>query len=735
MRITRQFAEQRGAPVNRSRASAAAFSAPGNALSRQAEQVGGQVEFAIDKKMRRDAAVIVANTLATVQEKAEKGYLDAQSKTQSTITSVSETQKLKTLDSVIPDQDGNNVKFADYIANNFDEAQKAVLDGISNPYAKQALQEQLPRIRENYVSRAAAYEARASLEYRKELLTDAADKFNMLTFNNPAQFLEYRNQLLQYIDDSGIPSADIQAQKRELANGLAYNSMLGMISQNTAAAEQVLSDQSSALRNELNPSQISNLQSRIETKKNTDNTLIRQQVSRQLPDHKQSLLVTGKGIPGFEESVRLAYPNDPARADAILQEAEAYKMANTHISELNGKPLGQLTEYLDTIKPEAGDENFKVKDQMHGILQSLAAEQANLAKKDPVAMVQQAFPEEFDQINETDNPREFAEKALALQRVKGVPDASLKVMSKSKREAIISAIEREDPNNVVALLQSFMQEYDQVSLEDQPMSKVFLNELISDKDGLSPTYKFVAANLSENRQRVAYDLVRATARSKDLKTVLDSEDKKDQLSEYIDRNLNEYFEALLEGDANALPFVLDTKEAARNLSLLYLVESPDVQGNMKKAVQKAANLLVNDRIADISGSLILPTVMYEGDREVAITPNRVKAGLSSLIGDYTDGKPSLPISEELTFRGAEYLAETDPKLKNELIGIALRDGYWKTVGDFSSAMLMLPIAPDGGYLPAKDKDGGIMLINFLDAQKYLEGSPPIKELGYEGSEF
>jgi hypothetical protein len=534
------------------------------------------------------------------------------------------------------------------------------------------------------------------------MVGQAADRMGRLVLDNPMLYESQVELLQQSIDGAGL-GADTAAIKDKMANQLAVSAAKGWIEVDPIKAKELLSSDAASFRRNLSPDQVSALKSQAEAAFDQKMAQVRQTLSLEESSHKQSLLETGEGIPGYEAQLKRAYADNPEVLQNKLEEYAIMRGAYTHKTAMDGMSLSKLSEYARGQRPPAGDAQYANKSKVSDFLEKYAAEQMRLAQEDPGLLVEQLNQKKFDEVQD---PRQRALLRMALEEQKGIPTEQRRMLTNSERDGIIQTIQAAPPNDVLAVIQRFTQQYDAGSPGEQGLSDQFYRELTVKKDGLAPTYNVLLQNVRDGSP-VAFDLVRSLTLSDELKKYKPAEADQKKLYEKVDKKMKDWSQGFLYGTAENLTQVNEMRQVVADLAKLYVV---DQRMDESAAVDKATRKLITDKLAVSNGTLQIPKVIYDQGRKVPAVARTIQANLRDAKFSILRGELSFDV--ERTFGGApDFL---DDKTRKEIIGTALKRGYWKTNADYSGAYFMVPLV--NGDLPIIDSSGGPLMLSFSDAQ-------------------
>jgi len=693
-----------GVPVD-----ANALSAPYTALAKGAAAVGGGLADLAKIAMKKDAAAIVADTLTSVHEDTNRDYLEAQRNSRTNTGDPDGSGNVSAIDTIVrfPEEAGvnpdlNGKTFSQYVLGSYDQRTKDRLSKIKNPIAQQELRNKFTTLRNQLAGQALDFEARTILDTRKVMVGQAADRMGRLVLDNPMLYDSQVALLQQSIDGAGL-GADTAVVKDKMANQLAVSAAKGWIEVDPLKAKELLSSDAASFRRNLSPDQVAALKSQAESAFDQKMAQARQTLSMEEASHKQSLLETGEGIPGYEAQLKRAYADNPEVLKSKLEEYDIMRGAYTHKTAMDGMPLSKLADYARGQRPPAGDTQYANKSKVSDFLEKYAAEQMKLAQEDPGLLVEQLNQKKFDEIQDT---RQRALLRLALEEQKGIPEERRRMLANAERDGIIQTIQSAQPNEVLSVIQRFTQEYDAGNPNEQGLSDHFYRELTVKKDGLAPVYNVLLQNVRDGSP-VAFDLVRSLTLSDELKKYKPAEADQKKLYEKVDKQMKDWSQGFLYGTAENLPQVNEMRQVVADLAKLYVVDQRMDEG---AAVDKATRKLITDKLAVSNGTLQIPRVIYDQGKRVPAVARTIQANLRD--AKFSILKGEIPFDIERTFGGAPDFI--DAKTRKEIIGTALKRGYWKTNADYSGAYFMVPLV--NGDLPILDKNGGPFSISFADAQ-------------------
>lgn len=685
-----------------------------------AARVGAQVQDAsikfAQKQVKRDAAVIVADQLSQIQEETSKDYLAAQSNVASSTDNLDPDKGIQDVSLLVNmpgtevNADYNKKPFSEYVLSSYDERLKKRLENIKNPLARAELQKRGAYFRGTLGNEALSFEARATLDLRKELIGTSAERFGRMTLQAPQMFDDNLAQINTFVDNAKI-GAEGPKTKAKYANDLALSAAEGWIANDPQTAKKMLDEGKESFVQHLTPQQIVALKNKNEGRMAQVLAEERQVVNDMESAHRDSLLETGRGIPEFEKRVSKAYADRPEILSQKLSQYKVWESAYEHKSVMDRLPIGELDSYIQKHRPASGDTEYDTKAKVTEYLGTLANKQIEDARKDPAHLAEVVSPDELEKIPAANN-RQRALFRLSIQEQKGIPEYSQRLLTNSERAGLVTAIQSAPVDQILSVIQDMGQQYDAGGPLDKPLSPRLFKELTA-KDGLDPSYSVLLQNVQDGSP-VAFDLVRTMKIKDELKKNLTDKNDQDKLRSVIDSRMGNFSEAFLFGNASNLEQVGQLREVAYNLSNMYMVEKGM---SIKEAGTRAVDQLVNQKIGRIEGALIIPQVVQDGGEKIQLNPEKVLGGLDKIKGDLLAGK--MDFGKELTFGGAPKWMVKDHK--DDLIGEAMKHGYWKTSSDFTGAVYMIPFV--GGELPLLDKKGNNFYVPFTQTNN----SAPRKE--------
>jgi hypothetical protein len=708
MRVKINYAGNEGsAPLSNAYQDPSSAGMVARATAQAASDIGGAVTTYLDTKMRRDASSISMDSLTRVQQESTTEFMDAQSKAHSTLNSTDPEAKISNIDLVVdnPSSKYHGKSFVDYTLNTFDDKVKGELSRVTNPYARQELQQRFSALRQSYQSKVMDYNARAVTESKLAGADIALNRMSVLTMDQPDMFTQNLSQLHSFLDTSGLDPATAEGAKRKFSPVLAEAAVMGYAKADPLLAEDMLKRKDSDFRPFLDAKQIEVLSNRVEQMKNQQAAKLYTDVIQSADSAEQSLLNTGREVPGFDAKLAQFARLDPERAAPVIEKIQLAREAHGHKIRLDGIPMTKLDDYVNTMRPSAGAQDFGKQKRMFDYLSDIADKQRKLAKDDPASLVDYLHPDTMASMEDGD----LASKMVFRDQVltaKGIDQTQSRLLTNAEADGIISSVKQSDPNQVLPYLKSLAV---QVDATGQNYSWKLFHDLSARENGLDPMYQAVFAKMTDpdTSVGVTYDLLGAIKVRKDLDRLMAGDSKKaSDFDTEVYKQTNRWMEIYLKGASSSrMTSAASMKEAVSTLAKYYYQSSGDMQSSVKRSYQA----LLGDTVYDTEATLQIPKTVVDHGAKVSISDKAVKRDLlvtqrQILLGNIKN------IDMAQTF-GPVYGAEEYKNVRED----ALRRAEWKTNEDYTGAYLL--IKRSGAFTPVLKSDGKPFVVKFSDIMR------------------
>lgn len=677
------------------------------ATAQAASDIGSSVTSYLDLKMKRDAASISMDALTRVQQESTTEFMDAQSKAHSTLNPTDPEAKISNIDLVVdnPSSKYHGKSFVDYTLSTFDDKVKTELSRVSNPYAQQELQQRFSVLRQSYQSKVMDYNARAITESKLAGADLALNRMSVLTMDQPDMFTQNLSQLHSFLDNSGLDVATAEGAKRKFSPVLAEAAVMGYAKADPLLAEEMLKRPDSDFRAYLSAGQLEVLSNRVEQMKNQQAAKLYTDVLQSADSAEQSLLNTGREVPGFDAKLSQLARLDPERAAPVLEKIQLARESHGHKIKLDGVPLTKLDDYVNTLRPAPGSQDFGRQKKLFDYVSAIADKQRKLAKEDPAALVDFLHPDTMASMDDGDLASKMAFRDQVLT-AKGIDQTQSRLLTNAEADGIISAVKQSDPNQVLPYLKSLAVQVDSTGAN---YSWKLFHDLSVRENGLDPMYQAVFAKMQdpESSVGVTYDLLAAIRVRKDLDKLMAGDTRKaSDFDNEVYKQTNKWMESYLKGSSSSrMSSAASMKDAVGTLAKYYYQSSNDMPGSVKRAYQA----LLGESVYDTEATLQIPKTVIDRGAKISVSDNAVKRDLQTTQRQVMLGNiKSIDLAK--TF-GPVYAADEYKNLRED----ALKRAEWKTNEDYSGAYLL--IKRSGAYTPVMKSDGTPFVVKFADIMR------------------
>lgn len=677
------------------------------ATAQAATDINNTIQTFVDQKLRRDASSISMDSLTKVQTESTKGFLDAQSKSSSTLDPADPDAKIANVDVIVHDPESkyDGKSFVDYTLNTFDDNVNKELSRVTNPYARQELQQRFSALRQSYQAKVMDYHARAITESKLTGADMALNRMSLLTQDQPDMFNQNISQLFSFLDNSGLDPVSRQEAKRKFGPVLAEAAATGYARTDAILGEQKLKDPNSDFRAYLDARDVERLTAKFEQMKSQQASKLYTDIIQSSDSAEQSLLNTGREIPGFDAKLAQFARLDPERAAPMIEKINLAREAHINKVQLDGTQLTKLDDYMVKLKPQAGAQDYGKQKRMYDYLSDIVDKQKKLAKDDPAALADYLHPDEVAAFASDDLASKMAYRDNVLT-AKGMDHTQARLITNAEADSIISSVKQSDPNQVLPYLKSLAVQVDASGVN---YSWKLFHDLSVRENGLDPMYQAVFAKMTDPDQSVGvtYDLLGAIRVRKDLDKLMVGDAKKaSDFDTEVYKQTNRWMESYLKGASSSrMTSAASMKDAVSTLAKYYYQSSGDIQSSVKRSYQA----LLGDTVYDTEATLQIPKTVVDRGAKVSISDKAVKRDLQVtqrqvLLGNIKN------IDLGKTF-GPVYGADEYKGVRED----ALRRAEWKTNEDYTGAYLL--IKRSGAYTPVLKNDGKPFVVKFADIMR------------------
>jgi len=664
------------------------------------------------------------------------------------------------------DPNSNGQTFSKHTISQYDAAVKKIMDGVDNPFARQILRQDIASERVRLNSKSFNYEARQTRQLNLELIGDTADIYSTILIDDPNQFGELNDRLMGSIDNAKLGSVDTKKTQNRLSNLLAQSSARGLIQQDPQLAKKVLNGEKvpefvsfsgEAMGGEKAPflehltaNQLITLRNQADVGIERQLRSVRSELKNVMQSHFDSIQNTGVGVPGMDKRVSEAWPNNPEVVEEFRRNEAVVKQFHPLNQQLNGMAIEKIPEFLKTLEPVPGSKDFTQQLNLQRLALQNVNRQQQLMRDDPGKLVEDLFVDEMQLFRDQERTEaEISKQRLILQDMKGISENRRRLLTNSQREGLLESIQRSPADQILNTIQSIVTDYDKVFDESEtPMGNAVIKELSQTKDGLSPVYRVILANMASRddpgSRSTAGDLVKAEQFKKEINKTLTTEQKSD-IEEKVNTASAAWFRAFTNDKIENVPNGTAMISATTQLASMYMIID---NMNEKEAVNKAVNNLITKKIAEdgiITNSategLIVPRQIIDGNKAILMNADNISDQLSSLKNSIIQDKFPTPsffgleeeaerigitnavLARELsnridlakTIRGASDIFT--PDFKNDNAQEALRNMVFINTPDGEGAMLMIKFI--NATLPILDKDSKEIIVKFKDINQSI----------------
>lgn len=545
-----------------------------------------------------------------------------------------------------PDFAFSNQPLSRYVLNSLEKRGSQMLERVKNPLAKKYLEQKLQGHQIQLANNISEHEAKLIHDKRKVMIGDAVEKLAKSTYQNPTEVESHLADMMGVVNTI----ADSPSERDKLSR-IAHEKIV------EAAAMGTIHKNPNAFLN--NPAWAEQLSVETYVQFNhTAKTLAHQaqvqlqhQVSSVSRSHFDSLLHTGKGLPGFEGQVKRAYGENSPQYHEFQSKHDLYQKASVAMQSLNKGSLSDGAALVQSLQPEGGDPEFSQKLKMAHVLEQQLNHQVSEAKRDPAAFVEKTFAEEIPE-----HIPFLKRLALrkSLQTQKGIPGYAQKYLIKEEKEKFLASLESDNPHQVERAVKSLL------SLEDheRAIGKEVLQEVIANKEDLSLLVGLYAEQALKEGD-IAPTLLKMIPLQKQLFSSISSGDARELEKEVAGHaDVIAFKNALTHGQPHQVPAANQRIQGVLHLARFYQIDRgedkasavnhavKDLIGNEFITPIKASSFLLDERRTQEDGLKVPKTILVEG-RKVNLDESQVNQHLLEIRKNLVEG--NIPFDFENTF--------------------------------------------------------------------------------------
>jgi hypothetical protein len=573
----------------------------------------------------------------------------------------------------------SNQPLSRYVLNSLEKRGSKMLERIKNPLARKFLELKLQEHRIQVANNISEHEARLIHDKRKIMIGDAVEKLAKSTYQNPSDVEAH------LADMAGVVNtiADSPSERDKLLR-IAHEKIV------EAAATGVIHKNPQAFLDNPSWQEQLSLESYVRFR-HTAKTLAHQsqvqlqhQVSSVSGSHFESLLHTGKGLPGFEGQVKRAYGENSLHYQNFQSKHALYQNASMAMQSINKASLSDGAALIESLKPESGDPEFSQKMKMAHVLEQQLNHHLTEAKRDPAAFVEKTFVEE---IPESLPFLKRLQMRKSLQTQKGIPVYAQKYLMKEERARFLASLESDDPHQVEAAVKSLLAMED----HERAIGKEVLEELLTKTEGSSQDLSLLVGLYAEQALKegdLAPTLLKMIPIQKQLFSSISSEESR-KLEKTVGNHsgIIAFQDAMMRGQPHNVETTNRRIQGVLHLARFYQVDRGEKAGD---AVNHAVNdLISNEFITPIrasspiwdsartqEGGLKVPkTILMNGNR-ITLDESQVNRHLLEIRKNLVKGRPPVesrpPVDDNIPAQASLFdFASTfgsipdNPKLQEE----------------------------------------------------------------------
>ena len=444
------------------------------AIADIAGQVNKTAQNLLQEKVEKDAAAIATTEWADFLQ-GTHAHLN-QATQLADVGSDPHTGNLTCLvkmESSHPDFAFSNQPLSHYVLKSLEKRGAHMVGRIKNPMAKKYLETKLQGHQIQVANNLAEHEARLIHDKRKVMIGDAVEKLAKSTYQTPADVESHLADMASVVNTIADSPSERDKLLRLAHEKITEAAAIGTIHKNPHAFLN-----NPAWTQHLDVASYVRLRHTATTLAHQAQVQLQHQVSSISRSHFDSLLHTGKGLPGFEEQVRRAWGEGSPQYQEFCSRHELYQQASTVMQSLNKGSLAEGAALVKSLAPESGDPAFSQKLKMAHVLEQQLSHQLQEARSDPAAFVEKTFAQEIPE------QLPFLKRLSLrknLQTQKGIPDYEQKYLMKGEKARFLASLTSDDPYQVEAAVKSLLSWQD----HERAIGKEVLGELLEKKEDLS----------------------------------------------------------------------------------------------------------------------------------------------------------------------------------------------------------------------------------------------------------
>lgn len=609
-----------------------------------------------------------------------------------------------------PDFASSNQPLSSYVLKSLEKRGSQMLGRIKNPLAKKALEARLQGHTLQVAQNLSEHEARLVHDKRKMLVTDAMEKLAKSTYQNPSDVESHLADMMGVVNTI----ADSPSERDRLSK-LAHEKIVEAAAMGTIHKNPHAFLNNPAWVEQLDLESYVKLRQTAKTLAHQSQVQLQHQVSSVSASHFDSLLHTGKGLPGFEGQVKKAYGEKSVQYQEFLSKNSLYQSASLAMQSLNKGSLSDGAALIQSLKPQSGDPEFSQKMKMAHLLEQQLKHQADEAKNDPAAFVEKMFVEEIPE------HLPFLKRLSlrkSLQTQKGIPVYAQKYLMKEEKQKFLASLESDNPHQVEAAVKSLL------SLEDheRAVGKEVLEELLANKEDLSLLVGLYGEQALKGND-LAPTLLKMVPIQKQLFSSITSAEAQELKKKVAGHPDVETFKnALSHGQPHHVPMVNQRVEGIRHLARFYQVDrGEDTDAAVAHAVKdlihaefitpiRASSFLWNPDMTQEAG-LKVPKVIFVEGKKVSLDEAEVNRHLLDIRKNLVEGKvlfdfagtfggvPDNPtLLEEAKAHSQSLLREgrfrLSPNQKEVYYAVRMQDGSEQPLLKSQQEILFFPLASE-----------------------------------------
>jgi hypothetical protein len=516
-----------------------------------------------------------------------------------------------------PDFAFNNQPLSQYILKSLEKRGSQLLGRVKNPLAKKFLESKLQGHTLQVANNLAEQEAHLIHDKRKVMIGDAVEKLAKSTYQNPADVEAHLADMMGVVNTIADSPSEREKLSRLAHEKIVEAAAMGTIHKNPGAFLN-----NTEWQGHLSLESYVRFRHMAKTLAHQSQVQLQHQVSSVSKSHFESLLHTGKGLPGFEGQVRRAYGENSPAYQGFQAKHALYQAASTAMQSIAKGSLSEGAAVIQSLTPESGDPEYAQKLKMVQVLQQQLKHQFTEAKGDPAAFVEKTFVEE---IPEHLPFLKRLQLRKSLQTQKGIPEYAQKYLMKEEKEKFLASLESGtgspgtdssgNPYQVEAAVKSLL------SLEDheQAIGKEVMEELLANKEDLSLLVGLYAEQALKGGDLAPVLLKMIPIQKQLFSSISASEAKELEKKVNAHPDITAFQNALTHGQPHHVPMVNQRVQGVLHLARFYQIDRGE---KMDAAVNHAVkDLITHEFITPIRASSYLwePSIAQEDGLKIPKT--------------------------------------------------------------------------------------------------------------------